>query len=1321
VKLEVGPRFKLSVLGGFILSGPEGVVGLPNKKLAALLTYLGCTAPVPQPRERLWTLLWGSHFDAQARQSLRQAIFKLRLILGPEAIESDGEFVWLNAAVVFCDVAGLNALIRDGSFDALLAAADLYRGQLADDVGVREEGWSDWLAGERERYQDLALNALVGLGQKELDAGRFDEALKAGQRANALNHLREDAHRLIMQALSGTGRKAEALKYYQDVVSLLKRELMTDPDLATRALASELRSRKSSDVLHPEGEAHNPQPEGTAPAVVKAFSAAFDDGLAANAKSLDDLEQRHLTILVCKLVGTLPDHIDAEDIHDLIVAFHRMAAELVAEFDGFDAHYQGSGVLIYFGYPSAHEHDAEQAVRAARAVLDAVGKLKTSFGTPLQASAGIASGLVVVGEKVTTGNQRQHVAIGDAPNLAARLQAVAASGEIVIADSTRRLVGQMFDCRAFSTAEDNGLPPLAAWKVDGERAVASRFHARRGPVMSPLMGRQEEVDLLLRRWRQAMLGDGRVVLLSGEPGIGKSRIAENLLASVENELHLCLRFSCSPHHLHSSLHPVIDYLNRVANFKPDSLPREKRDRLRDLLAPVTDQVARDVMLFSDLMGIPDDLGVPAPSASPEQKREMTFAMLLEYLQGAARRRPILAIIEDVHWIDPTSMDFLDRIVTRIAALPILLVITFRPEFQPIWSDQPNVTMLALNRLGRRDSAGIIGGITRGEQLPDDVVEQILARTDGVPLFIEEFTIALIGSRLLQETAESYPGGVSSAPMAIPTTLQDSLAAQLDRLGTARDVARIGATIGRKFSHELIAAVSGWPSDDLDTAIGRLLDSGLISSHGTPPDVGYSFKHALVRDAAYVTMLRAKRRQLHAAVADSLVKRFPAVVESEPETLARHFEEAGLAGDAIGQWVKAARLARTRWANHEAVEFFEKALGLLAVSTETSETMETAVDVRLELRAVLAQLAEPRRALECLCEAEILANRLEDHYRHGRIHALMTNAHTLLAELDKALVCGERALKAADHLADARLRIVATTYLEQAHFFKGDYRIVVDLATENVARLQGDWKCDFFGLETPPSVYDRGWLMMSLAELGRFKEASEPAAVTHRTAVASRHVHAIGWADISAATVHMLKGEWADALPLLERSTEMSKKGNVGVLHPSLVVCLAWVTAQLGDANRAESLFNEGERLVRLHNESGYIGLLGWLFLRLGRTALALGQLEHAQRLGDRVLETSRHQPGFQAHAHLLLGDIAILSKSRDAEAGEPQFRRALALAQKLGMSPLVAHSRHGLCKIHRRAGRLDQANGQFEAATAMYREMDMAFWLDRAEFEIRQG
>ena len=557
--------------------------------------------------------------------------------------------------------------------------------------------------------------------------------------------------------------------------------------------------------------------------------------------------------------------------------------------------------------------------------------------------------------------------------MAMRLQAGAAPGEVVIAASTWRLVGRTFDCSAVAAVAVEGQPDsVKAWQVRGEAAGVSRFDARRGDALCPLVGRQEEFELLLRRWDQASSGEGRVVLISGEPGIGKSRIAESLLARLDGEPHARLRYFCSPYHTHSALYPFIAQIGQDAGFAPGDNASTRLDRLEALLRPAATDLPRDVALLAELVGVPMDGRYPALAVSPQQKREMTLAALLSRLNDAASRAPVLIVVEDAHWIDPTSLDLLERMVTCATRRPLLLLVTSRPEFQPGWVGQPHVTTLSLSRLGRSDSAGIIRGITRDRALPDVVVEQILSHTDGVPLFIEELTRTLLESGLLREAADHYVLNGPLPPLAIPKTLQASLVARLDLLGPAKDVAMIGAAIGREFSHELIAAVSALDPIDLDAALARLTASGLISRRGTPPDASYSFKHALVQDAAYVTMLKSRRRQLHASIAQMLVERSPALIESQPEIVAHHFTEAGLASEAIGHWVKAGRQAHARWANREAASFFEQALRVLGALPETRETLEQAIDLRFDLKTSLIPLGQFERIVSYLREAESLA-------------------------------------------------------------------------------------------------------------------------------------------------------------------------------------------------------------------------------------------------------------------------------------------------------------------------------------------------------------
>ncbi len=933
-------KFRLSLLATRLeLSGPEGPVDLPNKKLAGLLAYLACTAPVPQPREKLATLLWGSHFETQARQNLRQSLFRLRRILGQDALIADGEEISLAPGVVDCDAARLEALIREGSRSSLATAVDLYKDHLLADVAIREEAWSDWVAGERQRLEGLALDAMVRFGEIELAAGRADRALETARRALAINDLREDAHRLIVQALGATGRKAEALKHYQGLVALLQRELKTEPDVATKSIVAELRSARSPSNSSSAKELANsvfPQPDRPAIAappdnisrdveeVVNAADLAEQSEVSAAPVRPGTAERRQLTIMVCNVVSSVPSsaRLDAEDMHDLTVAFHKTVTDVVARFHGFIAQYLGDGVRVYFGYPVAHEYDAEQAVRAGFAILDAVSTLKAASGLTLQARVGIATGLVVVSERPGAGDIRQRVAIGEALTLAAQLQVAASPGEIVIAAGTRHLVGRMFDCRALPVIETNG-QPVKAWQVLGESSGVSRFEARHAGALSPLVGRQEEIDLLLRRWDQANIGEGRVVLLSGEPGIGKSRLAVALWERLAGEPHTRLRYFCSPHHTDTALSPIIGHMEHAAGLVHDDTPQARLDKLDAMLAKTSTSI-QDAALFAEMLSLPNDGRYPPLELAPQQRRQKTLEALMSQLKSLARQNPVLMIFEDVHWADPTSLEGLGRLVNRIGSLRMLLIVTFRPEFDPAWIGHPHVTALTLNRLPQREVGYIIDRVVGNKPLPASVRQDIIARTDGVPLFVEETTKAVLEAES-QGATEHMIAAVPSAAVAVPASLHASLMARLDRLGTAKEMAQIGAAIGREFSHALLAAVMGKPEAELGSALDRLIVAGLLFRQGVPPHATYLFKHALVQDAAYGSLLREPRRALHALIAETLESQFADIARSRPELLARHCTEAGLTEKAASLWGRAGQRSLERSAFAEAAEQFMRAL------------------------------------------------------------------------------------------------------------------------------------------------------------------------------------------------------------------------------------------------------------------------------------------------------------------------------------------------------------------------------------------------------------
>jgi class 3 adenylate cyclase/tetratricopeptide (TPR) repeat protein len=624
---------------------------------------------------------------------------------------------------------------------------------------------------------------------------------------------------------------------------------------------------------------------------------------------------------------------DPEDLREVISAYQKCVAETVRRFDGFVAKYMGDGVLMYFGYPQAHEDDAERAVRAGLELIAAVTGLKTRAS--MQTRVGVATGLVVVGDLIIgSGDTQERGVVGETPNLAARLQSVAEPNTVVIAESTRRLFGNLFELQDLGTRDLKGIAgPVRAWAARRASSVASRFDALHASGLTDLVGREEECEILLRRWSRAKTGEGQVVLLSGEPGIGKSRLTAAPLERLTTEPHTRLRYFCSPQHTDSALFPIIGQMQRAAELALDDAPKTRLDKLDALLAQ-TSTCTEDATLIAEVLSLPNDGRYPALDLAPQERRQRTLEALVRQLEALTRSNPVLTIFEDAHWTDPTSLELFSRTVDRIRALRVLLIVTFRPEFDPPWIGRPYVTALTINRLAEREVSAIIDRLVGNKLIPASIRQHIIERTDGVPLFIEEMTKAVLEAES-EGAPERTVAAAPSPALAVPASLHASLMARLDRLGTAKEVAQIGAAIGREFSHALLAAVVRKPEQELTSALERLIAAGLLFRQGVPPYATYLFKHALVQDAAYGTLLRERRRALHARIAETLESQFAEIAESQPELLARHCTEAGLIEKAAGLWGKAGQRSLERSALVEAVEQLTRALAQIATLPATA--------------------------------------------------------------------------------------------------------------------------------------------------------------------------------------------------------------------------------------------------------------------------------------------------------------------------------------------------------------------------------------------------
>jgi class 3 adenylate cyclase/predicted ATPase len=1004
-------------------------------------------------------------------------------------------------------------------------------------------------------------------------------------------------------------------------------------------------------------------------------------------------ERRQLTVMFCDLVGStaLSAGLDPEDLRGVITAYHRCCAELVERNGGFVAKYMGDGVLAYFGYPQAHEHDAERAVRAGLALVETVPKLKTAAESPLQVRIGIATGLVVVGDLIGAGAAQEQAVVGETPNLAARLQALAEPGAVVIASNTWRLTGGLFEYRDLGTTALKGFAEnVQAWQVLGTSAIESRFEAMR-TATTPLVGRDEEIDLLLRRWEQAKSGDGQVVLISGEPGIGKSRIAESVVERISADPHTRLRYFCSPHHQDSPLYPSIAQLERAAGFRRDDADEQRLDKLETVLAQGTNDLSEAVPLFAELLSIPiGDCHAPL-NLTPQKRKEKTLHAQLAQVEGLASQQPVLMVWEDVHWSDPTTRESLDLLIDRVATLRVLVIITFRPEFAPPWVGRPHVTMLTLNRLPRRQGAEMIAYVTGGKALPKEITAQIVDRTDGVPLFIEELTKTVVESGIVTEAGDYYAVAGPMAPAAIPTSLHASLLARLDRLAPTREVAQIAAALGRRFSHELLGAVAPMPAQQVDDALAQLLHAELIFRCGTPPYAEYTFKHALVQDAAYSTLLRSRRQQLHGRIAATLEEQFTEIVEAQPELMARHCAEAGLVEKAIGYWLEAGQRAIAHSVMTEAVAQLQKGLDLLADLPNDPWRQQRELDLRIALApALIATKGYSAPDVgDTLVRARALAEQLD---RSDYLVPLLYGQwayHLVRSEYRLALSLAQNVEKIGEAQNNRAVRLLGLYLHAIVRFFLAEFAAARALFERCHGLDEPAHRAIYANItaEDPHAVM-LVYLAVTLTFLGYVDQGRRRKIEACAAARELGHLYSLSFALMLASLTEWVANSPGGVQQYANESAALADEHDFPLLLGYGTIYRGWSMAALGQAREGLALLTNGLSMIRA---TGATISEPWALTMSADAYGKLGQLDESRNCLAKALQIIEATEERYSEAEVYRLRAELLDAVGNSAGAEQSYHQALDVAKRQSAKIFELRAATSLSRLWRDQGKRTEA------------------------------
>ena len=1018
-------------------------------------------------------------------------------------------------------------------------------------------------------------------------------------------------------------------------------------------------------------------------------------------------ERRQLTVMFCDLVGStqLSSQLDPEELREVIQLYQQTAAEVIAQYDGYIAQYLGDGLLVYFGYPQAHEEDAHRAVRAGLDLLKAMDPLNTRLeqdkSIQLAIRVGIHTGLAVVGN-IGGGDRQEQLALGETPNITARLEGVAQANQIVVSASTRRLLGQAFELEALGQPQLKGVSaPLRVYGVLRELVIESRFEASTLTALTPLVGRDEEIGLMLRRWEQVKSGEGQVVLLGGEAGIGKSRSVQAICERVADDAHTLMRFQCSPYHTNTAFYPITEQFALAAGFDREDTAEQKLDKLEAHLEAIGLDVTTVVPLFAATLSIPAGDRYPSLDISPQQLKEHTITALADRLLAAAEQSPILFIAEDLHWSDPTSLEVIGNIIERIQDARVFILCTHRPEFTSPWGMQSVVTTLSLNRLSRSQSASMTTKLTEGKPLPAEVLDQILVKSDGIPLFVEEVTKNLLESGWLAEKSDHYEVVGSLPSMAIPSTLQDALMARLDRLKESKEVAQIGAIIGREFSYDLVRAVTPFDETKLQAGLQQLVHAELCFQRGALPDSTYLFKHALIQDAAYQSLLFSTRQAYHHRIAEVLEHQFSEITENQPELLAHHYTEAGLANPAIPYWQRAGQRALERSANVEAEAHLTQGIELLETLPETPERAEQELTMQTTLGAALVAtkgFASPE-VLQTYARARELCQLAGETPQVFQVLRGLWYFYLLRSELQIALELGEELLTLAEQVDDSVLRVESHYALGLTLNYLGQFEEAHTHLTRGIELYDPQYHhIHAFSYGLDPGVACRAYGAANLWFLGYSEQALQWSHEAVALAEELEHPFSLGFSLFITSWIPQFRREVrqtrerADACVTLAAEHGFLVFGSGGTIFRGWALAEQSATAEDGQGS-SENDIAEIQKGVTGWRATGAEALLPYYLALLAEAFGKRGEVEEGLSLLREGLEVSKGtgECRWDAELHRLMGELCLISAREDVAEAETRFQQALDIARHQQAKALELRVGMSLGRLWQRQGRHAEA------------------------------